>query len=471
MSTSNHKKNRIEGKYIYRDLCTLSFVAISTITFTFFWYDFVEENNQTGHLLGLGNLIMSALIYAAVYFLIGRWLHAFKIGVERKANILASHVLTLLTVDFLEIFISCAITGQFRFFPHFTAIYFRMWLLVSFVNCILTIPMVNFYRKRFPPLRLIEIVGNRQDQLYQKINQVPYKYHVEKLLSCEEDEDRIREEISRYDAVLLNDLPAGKKNRILKICFAEDKRVYFMPKIGDILIKNSEELNLFDTPLFLDRNHGFRLYQRFVKRLFDIILSGLALIILSPVFLITAIAIRREDHGPVFYTQERVTLNGRHFQIYKFRSMIVDAEKDGRPRPAGRNDDRITKVGKVIRACRIDELPQLINIMKGDMSVVGPRPERWEHCDLYRQQIPEWDLRNKVRSGLTGYAQVYGKYDTTALDKLKMDLIYITNYSVLLDLQIIFQTVKILFQKESTEGFSEKQIDEVQGDSSPADNK
>ena len=292
-----------------------------------------------------------------------------------------------------------------------------------------------------------------------------YKYNVTDLLSCDEEESVIRERIAPFDAVLLNDLPARNKNRILKICFSMNKRVYFVPKISDILVKNSEELNLFDTPLFLDRNHGLRLSQRAMKRFFDILLSGLALVILSPLFGITAFAIHHEDGGPVFYKQERVTLNGKHFWILKFRSMIVDAEKDGKPHPAGEKDDRITKVGHVIRACRIDELPQLINILKGDMSIVGPRPERWEHCDKYRVEIPEWDLRNKVRGGLTGYAQVYGKYDTTAIDKLKMDLIYITNYSLLLDLQIIFQTVKILFQKESTEGFSEDRQKEIMDES------
>lgn len=143
--------------------------------------------------------------------------------------------------------------------------------------------------------------------------------------------------------------------------------------------------------------------------------------------------------------------------ILKFRSMIVDAEKDGRPHPVTEDDDRITKVGKVIRACRIDELPQLINILKGDMSIVGPRPERVEHVERYKAMIPEFAFREKMKGGLTGYAQVYGKYNTTALDKLKLDLMYITNYSLLLDVQIIFETVKILFQKESTEGFSEAQ--------------
>ena len=463
------KGYHIEGKYIYRDICTVIFVLLSTLVFFHVWYEFVSKHNNTGFLLGTGNLLMVTLIYAVLYFVIGQWMHAFKIGVERKANLLASQVLTLLVTDFLEAFLSCAITGQFRFFWWFFRIYILMWLSMSVINCTLTVPLVNIYRKKFPPLHMIEIYGDRLNKLYEKINSVTYKYDVTDLLSCDESEKIIRDRIKDFDAVLLNDLPARKKNRILKICFSMDKRVYFVPKISDILVKNSEELNLFDTPLFLDRNHGIRIVQLFVKRFFDILLSGLALVILSPIFLIVSLAIKHEDGGPIFYRQERVTLNGRHFWILKFRSMIVDAEKDGKPHPAGEKDDRITKVGHVIRACRIDELPQLINILKGDMSIVGPRPERWEHCDKYRAEIPEWDLRNKVRGGLTGYAQVYGKYDTTAIDKLKMDLIYITNYSLLLDLQIIFETVKILFQKESTEGFSEDRVKEMHDASGKAE--
>ena len=189
--------------------------------------------------------------------------------------------------------------------------------------------------------------------------------------------------------------------------------------------------------------------------------SFLALIVLSPVFLVTAIAIKVDDKGPVFYKQERVTYQEKRFMILKFRSMIVDAEKDGRPKPAGEKDDRITRVGRIIRAARIDELPQLINIIKGDMSIVCPRPERVEHVEKYSKAIPEFCFRYKVKGGLTGYAQVYGKYNTSALDKLKMDLVYITNYRLLLDFQIIFETLKIIFIKESTEGFEEQIIEEI----------
>ena len=187
----------------------------------------------------------------------------------------------------------------------------------------------------------------------------------------------------------------------------------------------------------------------------------IGLVLTSPILLVVAIAIKLEDHGPVFFKQKRTTIGGAEFDILKFRSMIVDAEKDGKPHPAGEADDRITKVGHVIRPTRIDELPQLINILKGDMSIVGPRPERIEHVKKYTEEIPEFVYRLKVKGGLTGPAQVFGKYNTSPLNKLKMDLFYITNYSLLLDLQILFETVKILAQKESTEGFSEKRQEEM----------
>jgi lipopolysaccharide/colanic/teichoic acid biosynthesis glycosyltransferase len=172
--------------------------------------------------------------------------------------------------------------------------------------------------------------------------------------------------------------------------------------------------------------------------------------------LIIALAIKLEDGGPVFYKQKRVTIGGNTFDILKFRSMIVNAEELGISIPATGNDPRITKVGKVIRAMRIDELPQILNILKGDMSIVGPRPERVEHVEKYTELIPEFKYRLKVKGGLTGYAQIYGKYNTSAYDKLRMDLMYIEGYSFLLDLKLIITTIRILFSKESTEGF-EKQ--------------
>ena len=195
-----------------------------------------------------------------------------------------------------------------------------------------------------------------------------------------------------------------------------------------------------------------------MKRALDIAFSTIALIVSSPVFVITAIAIKAVDGGPVFYRQRRLTKDGKLFDVLKFRSMRVDAEKDGVARlSTGEKDDRITPIGRIIRKCRIDELPQLICILSGDMSIVGPRPERPEIAMEYERELPEFALRLQAKAGLTGYAQVYGKYNTTPYDKLQMDLMYIAHPSIIEDFKIVFATVKILFMPESTEGISEGQ--------------
>ena len=444
-----------EGKYYYRFLCGCILTAIATGMFFYVWIRFVSVNNQTNALLGYGNLGMAILIYALVYAYLGLKLRAFKIGVERKANIIASQVIALLLVDVAEVLISMAITGQFRFFGSFLWRYALLFVVQAVVIGLITIPMINYYRKVFPPLQMLEIYGDHKNDLDKKVNSVKYKYHITDQMNYKTE--HLNDIIKKYDAVLVNDIPAPERNLILKYCFDNNKRVYFVPKIADIIVKSSEELNLFDTPLYLCRNSGMTKTEAFTKRVFDVLLCMTALIFLSPVFLITALAIKLDDGGPVFFKQERCTINGKRFMILKFRSMIVDAEKDGKSHPAGKEDDRITKVGKVIRATRIDELPQIFNIIKGEMSIVGPRPERIEHVQKYTNDIPEFSFRSKVKGGLTGYAQVYGKYNTTALDKLKLDLVYIMNCSLLLDLQIIIETIKILFQRDSTEGFTEEQ--------------
>ena len=247
-------------------------------------------------------------------------------------------------------------------------------------------------------------------------------------------------------------MPSHDRNVILKYCFQNSIRSYSVPKISDILLKSSNELNLFDSPLLLSRNMGLSIEQLFAKRLIDIIGALIGIIVSLPFFIIIGICIKLTDGGPVLYKQTRLTKDGKPFEIYKFRTMIQNAEKDGIPRLAAEGDPRILPIGRLLRRTRLDELPQIYNILKGDMSLVGPRPERPELVEEFTAEIPEFPSRMKVKAGLTGYAQVYGKYNTTAYDKLKLDLTYIRNYSVLLDLKLIFMTPKILFLKESTEG-------------------
>ena len=245
------------------------------------------------------------------------------------------------------------------------------------------------------------------------------------------------------------------QKQIISYCYTKEKRTYLLPDTTDIIINNSYNIQIADTPVLMSQNRGLTLEQQLIKRILDIFISAFALVITLPITLVCAIAIKIDDGGPVFYRQNRVTKDGKIFNIIKFRSMRTDAEKDG-ARKAVDNDDRITRVGKVIRAFRIDELPQLLNILFGDMSIVGPRPERIENVFEYSQMYPEFELRHKVKAGLTGLAQLYGKYNTRPEDKLHMDLTYIEDYSLLLDLKLVILTFKILFMKESTEGFEKE---------------
>ena len=297
------------------------------------------------------------------------------------------------------------------------------------------------------------VYGDYDNNLKEKIDKRNDKYKIADEIYIGENEAAIKEKILNYDAVVLNDIPTEKRKNLLKYCFEQDIRVYFVPKISDMFVKGADELKLFDTPVFLCRNIQLSFEQKLVKRIMDIALAMVLLILTSPIMLITLAAIKIEDGGTALYRQKRCTTNGKVFDVMKFRSMRMDAEKIGGVQLAKENDSRITNVGKFIRKTRIDELPQLINILRGDMSFVGPRPERPELVEENCKTVPEFSYRMKVKAGLTGYAQVYGKYNTTFLDKLKMDLLYIEKYSIWLDIQIIFMTVKVVFMKESTEGF------------------
>lgn len=260
------------------------------------------------------------------------------------------------------------------------------------------------------------------------------------------------------NAVFLCGVPSDYRNEVVKYCIAHGKVAYVKPKISDTIIRGGKTIQLMNVPVYrCKRADDANLMYHILKRFFDIVLSLIAIIIASPVMAVTAIAIKAYDGGDAIYKQTRLTTNGRHFRIYKFRSMIQDAEKDGVARLAGEGDDRITPVGKLIRKLRLDELPQLFNILKGDMSFVGPRPERPEIAEEYEKDMPEFALRLQVKAGLTGYAQVYGKYNTPPYDKVQMDLMYIANQSLLEDFRLMLMTFKIMFVPSSTEGVDSNQ--------------
>ena len=321
------------------------------------------------------------------------------------------------------------------------------------IAIVLILLYTSLYHQLYAPHDMLLIYGHRRGvELKIKMDARKDKYNISGLISSDEGYDKIIQEIPKYDAVVINDVPAQLRNDLLKYCYRYRVRTYVSPKLTDIMLRGARNITLFDTPLLLVKGTGLTPAERVTKRAMDILISAIVLLILSPLMLLIAAAIKLEDGGPVFFRQKRLTRNGREFDILKFRSMVVDAEKYAGAVLATDNDPRITRVGRIIRPFRLDELPQLINILKGDMSIVGPRPERKVIADEYCKDIPEFAYRLKVRGGLTGYAQIYGKYNTTAYDKLRLDLMYIENYSLLLDIKLMILTIRILFSKESTEG-------------------
>ncbi len=251
---------------------------------------------------------------------------------------------------------------------------------------------------------------------------------------------------SLRDKIILNSISRrnGKGAPVIKI----------ISTVENLAFLGGRVIHVGDTPVIAVKNGQMTIFESAVKRAFDFTAALVGLIVLSPIFLICAAAIKLDSPGPVFYRQERYTIRKKKFNIIKFRTMVQDAEKGG-ARLATEKDDRITAVGRILRAFRIDELPQLINILKGEMSVVGPRPERPIYADEYTKMVKNYDIRYVFKAGLTGYAQVYGKYNTKVSDKVLLDSIYINTFSLLLDIKIIILTIMIMFTKEATEGVEE----------------
>lgn len=422
-------------------------VALYTSIFGFVWENIY--NNQFFYMNG--NIILYT-VYAVILFIFMEVYGGFRIGSQRITDSVTTQTLSLLFTDIIAYLQICLVWRKML-----NPLPLLASFGVSFVICIFwSLYIHRNFAKLFPPKRMIIVYGSRSAvSLVEKMSLRMDKYIICSSVSVTEGFEKIVEKIKDFDAVIICDTPNQIRNDILKYCFSNKILTYITPKISDIIIRGAENLHAFDTPLLLCRNFGINLEQRIFKRAMDIVMSALGIIVLSPVMLVCAAVIKCYDGGPVFYKQERLTLNGKVFKLIKFRSMIVNAESDGVARLASAGDKRITPVGDFMRKTRLDEIPQLFNILRGDMSVVGPRPERPEIAKQYEEDMPEFGFRLNVKAGLTGFAQVMGKYNTTPYDKLKLDLMYIENFSLLLDIKMLFLTVKTIFIPESTEGISE----------------
>ena len=423
---------------------------IVVVPFLLCWFLYYEHLTFTTSSRQVTALVI--FIYTVIFYTLCLKLDGFRASIMRITELIYSQIIAVAITDAV---IAVIIWIMSMWFPNLFP-----GLLCFLAQCAV-IPIICWlehrsYYRNHPPMKTLVVFDARHgaeklisaygmDKSFEVIGVQP----VEEVMSNLSILDQTR-------VVFICGIHSTDRNRILKECMYRDLQVYIIPRIGDVLMSGAEKMHMFHLPMLRSKRFQPLSEYRGIKRLLDIFFSGIALVLFSPIMILTAIAVKL-DGGPAFYKQTRLTQNGKTFKILKFRSMCVDAEKmTGAVLSSGENDPRITRVGRFIRACRIDEMPQLINIFRGDMSIVGPRPERPEIAAVYEKDLPEFRLRLQAKAGLTGYAQVYGKYNTTPYDKLLMDLMYISSASLFMDLRIAIETLRILFDKQSTEGLEDE---------------
>lgn len=433
--------------------------VLMTVPFALCWYLYYAKHIASPF-YAKGDYLVMALFFV-LFVIFGRVYDAFLMSMQRISEIVYAQFLAVAVSDFIMYIVIWLLSKHLpNILPGVAALIGQVILAAVWAY-----NAHHAYFKIFPPQATAVIYDTRHgmEKLIGKYG-LDTKYKVVLTATADECIANLAM-LDGVSTVFMSGIHSHDRNVILKYCVENNIGIFVIPRIGDTIMSGAYPMHMFHLPMLkVGRYHPQPEYL-FIKRLLDIVISAVALVVLSPIFLVTAIAIKVTDHGPVFYKQIRLTKDGKEFGILKFRSMRVDAEKDGVARlSSGEHDDRITPVGRVIRACRIDELPQLLNILRGELSIVGPRPERPEIAAQYCEEMPEFSLRLQAKAGLTGYAQIYGKYNTTPYDKLVMDLMYIAHPSIVEDLKIMFATVKILFMPESTEGISEGQTTAMSGE-------
>ena len=401
-----------------------------------------------------GNWLVIAL-FVVVYTVLAKIYDAFRISTNRIADMVYSQGLSAFLADgILYVVIWLLMRRLPNPLPGLAALAAQVLLATCWA-----LWAHNWYFRHFPPKKSA-IVFDKHYAIEGLVHEygLEKKFDIRLIIGAAECTEDMRL-LDSMETVFISGVQSHERNVIMKYCVARGITVYVLPRIGDIILSGAQRVHMFHLPMLRVDRAMRNPENSLAKRGFDLVISALVLIVTSPIMAMTALAIKLGDGGPVFYRQTRLTQNGKEFQILKFRSMRVDAEKDGVARlSTGDKDDRITPVGRIIRKLRIDELPQLFNVLDGSMSIVGPRPERPEIAEQYEKMLPEFRLRLQMKAGLTGYAQVYGKYNTTPYDKLQMDLMYIANPTILEDLRILVATVKILFMPESTDGIAQGQV-------------
>ena len=401
---------------------------------------------------------ITLVMFTVVYVLMTMVYGGFDIGKRKSKPIIFSQALILLAADLGAHFMLCIMNITKVNKGHF--VYEQPLLLVLvFILQLLVVTVLAYggndlYFVFNKPQRCLLVIrqGEKTESILRKVGRFKKQYNIDDV-SYIDDWDLLMK-VDEHEAVFIYNLAETERAGLVEYCYQRRKELYYSVELGDIVAMGGHRVLFEDKSMIYAPVKGLTFEQRIIKRLMDIVIALVGLVLASPFMIVTAIAIKLEDHGPVFYKQNRATYGGKVFQVLKFRSMKVQGSVH---RSATKDDDRITKVGRIIRKFRIDELPQLINVLKSDMSIVGPRPEMVENVEKYTQELPEFAYRLRAKAGLTGMAQIYGKYNTSPKDKLILDLTYIAQYSVWLDLKLILRTVLVLLTPdESTEGFEQK---------------
>ncbi len=443
----NVKRDKYKRLIIFIE--TIILIAASTVLFAYLWETKYEYRVYLPF-FRRGNWAV-IIVYPIMLIVFGKIFGIFNLATARRVDMVFSNIFTCLVTNAAMYFI---LVEVLRHYPSIEPLLILFAIEISAsILWVLGAKAVN--NLIFPQHNLLLIHGDYSlRELVLHVNEQSERYRIAEEINVSEGMEKISECIKKHDAVLISDLPAEIRNDILKYCYDIGKRIYMLPKITDIIVASSSQIHLFDNVAYISKNYGLSADQILVKRMIDIIVSSIMIICTLWLMAIIAIAIKIGDGGTVFYKQKRLTIDGKEFNIIKFRSMRPDAEKMG-PQLATKHDDRVTRVGRLLRASHMDELPQLFNVFIGDMSMVGPRPERPEIANEYVKNVPEFKFRLKVKAGLTGYAQVYGRYNSTPYNKLRLDLVYIQNYSIWLDLKCLVMTLKILFKTEAREGIDD----------------
>ena len=433
-------------------------IALLLIPFIVCWFSYYEGKTTSNGLVRVSILIF--MFFSAIFYYTCQKLDGFRVSIKGIGEIISSQILSVAVTDLIVFILIWTLSFTFpNLIPGLLAFLIQCFLIIAW-----SIIMNKWYIRTHKPFKTAIVYDMRRgmEAVFQE-HGMEKRFDIQSIFQIEDVLESI-EVLDGFEAVFLCGIHSKERNVILKYCINSNIKLYIIPRIGDVMMAGAEQMHMLHLPILRCQRGRTSAEYRFCKRAMDIIISGIAIIILSPILLLTALLVK-SDGGPALYKQVRLTKDGRKFKILKFRSMIVDAEKySGAVLSSGENDPRITKIGRIIRACRIDELHQLINILKGDRSIVGSIPERREIAAEYEKYLPEFSLRLQVKAGLTGYAQVYGKYNTTPYDKLLMDLMYIAKPSIVEDIMIMIATVKILFMPESTEGISEGQTTAMSGE-------